>query len=196
MTFTLPDLTRVHTLEFFRVEAGGDLNGALGGPTIRINRLGDKTGVNVTLSAQGLICGGRTWIGKLHKAKFEAVRLKLPVPSDIGNPGTPLVNGAGQTGTSLVLDGLTVAYAIKAGMKFSVIVSSRRYLHVVTDDVTANGSGQATVTFAPMLRVSPADNATVEFAQPYIEGYVKQEAWSEDWTQITGELAFTLTEAR
>ena len=70
--------------------------------------------------------------------------------------GTVLVNGAGQTGASLAIDGLTVAP--KIGDTFSVAGIERVYT------VTANAtlvSGGATVAINPNLASSPADNAAV-----------------------------------
>ena len=70
--------------------------------------------------------------------------------------GTVLVNGAGQTGASLAMDGLTVAP--KIGDTFSVAGIEKVYT------VTANAtlvSGGATVAINPNLASSPADNAAV-----------------------------------
>jgi len=70
--------------------------------------------------------------------------------------GTVLVNGAGQTGASLAMDGLTVAPRI--GDTFSVAGIEKVYT------VTANAtlaSGGATVAINPNLASSPADNAAV-----------------------------------
>lgn len=71
--------------------------------------------------------------------------------------GTPLVNGGSQTGTSLTTDGWTngVTGIMKAGDYFTV----NGELKMMTADVNSNGSGQATLTFEPALRSSPADNA-------------------------------------
>jgi len=70
--------------------------------------------------------------------------------------GTVLVNGAGQTGATLAIDGLTVAPRI--GDTFSVAGIEKVYT------VTANAtlaSGGATVAISPNLNSSPADNAAV-----------------------------------
>jgi len=104
----------------------------------------------------------------------DTVAFDWPLPdAGVGSPGAPLVKGAGQTGTSLVIDGFNVGYAIKDGQFFSLIQGGRRYLHMATADATASGAGEATVSFLPMLRVSPSDNAVVEFAQPKIEGLIQ-----------------------
>lgn len=77
-------------------------------------------------------------------------------PRGIGT-GTPLVAGASQTGTSLNTDGWTISTTgiLKAGDYFSV----NSQLYMLVSDASSNGSGQATLTFEPPLRSSPADNA-------------------------------------
>jgi hypothetical protein len=84
------------------------------------------------------------------------------------NPGvtsgqsTCLVNGAGQTGTTLNVDGLPNGTLIaKAGEYFQVGSEYK----ILTADATSNGSGQVNgLQFKPALRASPADNAVVTFA--------------------------------
>ena len=75
--------------------------------------------------------------------------------------GTPLVNGATQTGRTLVCDGFTAGTALLRGDCFAFDNSLYREMHMLTADVTANGSGQATLTFTPAIRRSPADNAAI-----------------------------------
>lgn len=78
--------------------------------------------------------------------------------------GTPLVNGAGQTGTSLNVDGcsLSITNWIRAGDQFKV----GNELKICLADANSNGSGQVTVTFRPALRTSPADNAAITTSSP------------------------------
>jgi len=72
--------------------------------------------------------------------------------------GTPLVKGASQTGASLLTDGWPLSTAIlKAGDYFEVNSEYK----LVAADVTSDGSGNATITFEPPLRASPADNAPI-----------------------------------
>lgn len=71
---------------------------------------------------------------------------------------TPLVNGASQTGSSLVTDGWAHSVLVlKAGDYFAVNSEMKR----VTADVTSDSSGNATISFKPALRTSPADNAAL-----------------------------------
>ena len=78
--------------------------------------------------------------------------------------GTPRINGANQLGTSVGTDGWTPSVKVlKKGDYFTV----NNELKYCLQDVTSNASGQATVRFAPQLRVAPADNALLEVANPY-----------------------------
>jgi len=76
--------------------------------------------------------------------------------------GSAFVKGASQAGTSLAIDGLAAGATLLAGDFFEVSGE----LKVVVADVTANGSGEMTLTFEPPLRASPGDNATVTLTQP------------------------------
>lgn len=81
----------------------------------------------------------------------------------ISGATTGLVQGAGQTGTSLIVDGVAAGTTIlRAGEWFQV----RSEMKVATANCTSNGSGVVTLTFKPALRVSPADNDPVDFASP------------------------------
>lgn len=74
------------------------------------------------------------------------------------NYGPVLVNGAGQTGTSLVVDGLTDTP--QQGDTFTI--SGVNLVYTVASAVTVT-SGAATVTITPALASSPADNAAITF---------------------------------
>lgn len=82
--------------------------------------------------------------------------------------GTPLVNGAGQTGISLTIDGCTPSVTVmKKGDYFSMQdPPGRSRMYICTADVVSNGSGAATVTFSPPLRSSPPDNTALNLATP------------------------------
>lgn len=98
-----------------------------------------------------------------------ANKFRLPVPGYAG-PSTGyagaagLVNGANQTGKSLVTDGWTGSVPLfKAGDYFTV----NDELKVISADVSS-AAGAATLTFEPALRTSPADNLALIVAQPTV----------------------------
>lgn len=84
--------------------------------------------------------------------------------------GTPLVNGASQSGTSLVTDGWTASAAVrmKAGDCFTV--AGLDVLFRATADISSDGSGNATITIEPPIVAgsSPDNNAalTIKFPDP------------------------------
>lgn len=74
-----------------------------------------------------------------------------------------LVQGAGQSGTSLICDGVTPSVTVlRAGEYFQV----GNEFKVVTADCSSNGAGVFTVNFKPALRTSPADNAPLTLNTP------------------------------
>ena len=129
-----------------------------------------------------LMAEGDTVVMKVHQPGF-----------DTGAPGTPRVNGAGQSGSALVIDGLTNGYVIRKGQFLSVVTQGRRFLYRAKASVTASG-GVATVPLRTMLRFPPADNDVVEIAQPMIEGFVRDLGeWSVGVDRLVG-LQFTVRE--
>lgn len=129
-----------------------------------------------------LMAEGDTVVMKVHQPGF-----------DTGAPGTPRVNGAGQSGSALVIDGLTNGYVVRKGQFLSVITQGRRFLYRAKSNVTVSG-GAATVPLRTMLRFPPADNDVVEIAQPMIEGFVRDLGeWSVGVERLVG-LQFTVRE--
>ena len=79
-------------------------------------------------------------------------------PRGVGT-GTPLVNGASQTGTSLITDGWTPSQTniLRAGD----YVEFNNELKIITADVNSDGGGNATLTIEPPMRSSPSNNAVI-----------------------------------
>ncbi len=78
-------------------------------------------------------------------------------------PGTPLVNGTSQTGSTLNIDGApnSATGYLKAGDYIQLGSGSGSQLYKVLVDANSNGSGQVSLDIWPSLRSSPSDNATV-----------------------------------
>jgi hypothetical protein len=77
--------------------------------------------------------------------------------------GTPVVNGASQTGNNLNIDGLpaSVTGYLLAGDYIQLGSASSARLYKVLENVSTNASGEATLNLWPDLRSSPADGAIV-----------------------------------
>lgn len=96
--------------------------------------------------------------------------------------GTPLVNGASQTGSSLVVDGATPSQSswLRAGDYFQLGSAASSKLYKVTQDVVTDGGGSATLEIWPNLRSSPSDNdaLTVTGAKGLFRSSRKDVEWS------------------
>tara|TARA_R110000765_G_scaffold212706_1_gene317748 strand:+ start:42 stop:668 length:627 start_codon:yes stop_codon:yes gene_type:complete len=111
--------------------------------------------------------------------------------------GTVLVRGASQTGNAINLDGFTASRAnvFLAGDYIQI----NSYLYMVSANVTANGSGQATVYVEPELRtgIEPInDNTTVIYTNTttLMRLDTNFTNWSTDKVSVYG-ISFSCSEA-
>jgi hypothetical protein len=104
--------------------------------------------------------------------------------------GTPLVNGASQTGGSLVIDGAATSVTgwLKAGDYIQLGSGSSARLHKVLADASSDGSGNVTLDIWPHIRTAPADNATVTVssAKGLFRLSSNEQAWSVNEAAIYG----------
>ncbi|MFQ5535664.1 MAG: hypothetical protein ACE5EM_12680 [Sphingomonadales bacterium] len=94
---------------------------------------------------------------------------RLPDGSASSATSTPLVQGASQSGTSIVTDGWApnVTGLLLPGDYIQIgNVGTAIQLKIVTEQVDSDLLGQATINFEAALHKSPADNAPVIFANP------------------------------
>lgn len=110
--------------------------------------------------------------------------------------GTPLVKGAGQTGSSLLIDGCTAGVTgwAKAGDYFNV----NGKLHRATADANSNGSGEVTLTFEPPAYVAPSDNAAITKNPATVEMRLLDDGtgeWSSGLGTIYESKTFSAVEA-
>ena len=83
--------------------------------------------------------------------------------------GTPLVNGIGQTGQTLITDGWTPSQTniLKNDDYFQLGSGDTATLHsVVNGDVNSDVGGNTTFDFAPKIVTAPADNAAITILDP------------------------------
>lgn len=161
------------------LDYGSVLRPALGGAALRIDRAGSRFGAEISFPPMKPATA-RVFVSRLLDAKSEGLRIEFPlIGVSQGLPGSPVVDGAGQSGKSLDITGLTPAYAFKEGYWLSIEdASGQHYLHNCRSNVVADGSGDATISITPALRVPFADGATIHLAKPMIEGLVDGEEWS------------------
>ena len=77
--------------------------------------------------------------------------------------GTPVVQGAGQIGDTLNIDGATASQTgwAKAGDYIQLGSASSASLHKVLADANSDGGGNVTLDIWPNLNIAQADNSTV-----------------------------------
>ena len=110
----------------------------------------------------------------------------------------PFVNGASQTGASLVIDGASpdeVGYLLP-GDYIQLGSGSTATLHKVLEQVDTDSSGNATLTLWPHIRTAPADNATVKVGNTVGRWRLasNESSWSVNEAAIYG-ISFTAMEA-
>ena len=81
-----------------------------------------------------------------------------------GGGGTLRVNGGTQSGTSLVCDGATAS--VTNYLKAGDYIAFNNELHMVVADTNSDASGNVTISIAPPIRKTPADDTTVEYTVP------------------------------
>jgi hypothetical protein len=108
------------------------------------------------------------------------------------HPGTPLVNGANQTGYSLATDGWT-ANATNILLPGDWIQIGYR-LYKVLDAANANASGQATLNLWPQLRESPADNTALTLTNT--KGLFRLKGNARQWSLVEDKTCGIQFEAR
>lgn len=189
-SWPLPASTTMRQMVF-----GNDLTPTMGGPTMRIQHLGSRFSMEVAMPMMSYD-DARVWISKFLQAEGDTVLMNVPQPGlDIGNPGSPVVDGAGQLGMFLNVRGLTPGYVLRTGQFFSLVESGQRFLYCLLEDAIADAQGKARIYFWSMMRRQPQDGDVLEIAQPKIEGFAAKGGfeWSIDAAQHTG-LEFKIDE--
>lgn len=111
--------------------------------------------------------------------------------------GTPLVNGANQTGNTLNTDGWShnVGGILKAGDMFDIGSGSLRRMHKVLQTANSDSLGQSALTIWPPLRYSPADNTPINLVRTMTQFRLDADfMWSADEVSTYG-VSFTASEA-
>jgi hypothetical protein len=111
------------------------------------------------------------WVGMFMGLNYrEGTFLLVQEPSrPLGiATGAPVVNGAGQTGKTLLTRGWTASKTgiLKAADYFSLGTAGSTSLHQVVRDADSDGSGHATLEIWPRIRSAPADGAVLTVINP------------------------------
>ena len=97
-------------------------------------------------------------------------------PGGVGT-GTPLIDGAGQSGKIITTDGWSSSTTaiVKAGDRLSI----DNHLYFVTQTADSGTAGECTIDIFPRLRTTPADNASIVVTDP--SGYFQLAESTQSW---------------
>lgn len=99
------------------------------------------------------------------------------------------------TTTTIALGQLPASFAFKVGDLVGLVQSTNRQLHRVLEDVTANGSGVATITVEPTVNTTLfTASATLNLVKPVIKMVLDQESWSNDNDLQASPISFKATQ--
>ncbi len=162
MTITMPTTTAFESSSFY-LETNTQTFESPIAKTVKTQELSGQRWRATWTLPQMTKANAASWIAFFLKLKGMSETFTASDPdwqTNLGAwSGTPLVNGAGQTGNTLLIDGasLSVTGWGKAGDYFNV----NSKLYRLTADCNSNGSGEVTLEFEPPIYVAPADNAAI-----------------------------------
>ncbi len=164
--------SRIATLTIRPQLFSGDQEGSLGGPTLPVPRMGDRFAVDLTTTQLGQDAESRQFVAKLFQATTLDARIPLCAPNAgaiFGARGA-IVDGAGQSGSSVAVRGMRPWTELLAGNFFHIGHADTFFIYMIAGRIMADGAGKALVPIWPMLRFLTVDGETCEFEEPVIAG--------------------------
>ena len=146
----------------------------------------------------------REWVAKLvaMRGVFGTMLLgdfdgKTPRGTASSSAGTPLVNGASQSGNTLIIDGATASQTgyLKAGDYIQLGTGILSRLHMVVEDADTDSGGNATLSIEPALRTSPSNDlaVTVSNTKGVFRLVTNETEWDANSVSVYG-ITFAVTE--
>lgn len=171
MSVVIPRL-RVAGVTLRPVLFSGEQEGALGGESLPIPRMGDRWAAEISTTQLRHDDAGRDLVAALTQALTEDAIIDIDQPNrpTIASIGNGVVDGANVGGTSLPVRGIGAPGVFPRGIYLSIIHGGRRFVHMTTAAAAVSADGRATLPIWPMLRFLTVDGETVELADPKIEG--------------------------
>lgn len=192
---TLPTIPGAIAMTPRLITSRSESQPAFGTPDQRFSRMGSRYAFDVKLEPMTTE-EAMDWVGLETEA--ETCIWTIPqVEFDTKAPGNEAkVDGAGQTGTTLNIKGVTPGYLIRKGQWLNVTTSGVIYLYRAAAEAIADSSGDAAVALCTMLRKPHGDNDVVELAEPKVEGFVTvpEDAWAIAGEDRLIRLSFTIKE--
>lgn len=179
------------------LDFGAEQKPALGGATTRVERIGSRFAIDVTMPPLASGTDGRLWAARLMRGKMSGqVSFLWPQPSlpVVGNAAGTVFAAAAAGATSVVCGGASATQGFVEGQFVSFTHGGRRYLHAIAADAVAV-AGQVTLSIVPRLRVPLAVADVVTFLNPVIEGRLvgEETGWTVEVAHLHG-LTFTVEE--
>lgn len=195
-SITLPNAPGPKGFRFNVLDFGGEITPSLGGAVQRINRLGNRYQLEVTLPSMRSRDDAMIWTTRVERAKQNGALYTVPLDGfDPGEPGSPIVSSAVGGGMSVAVSGLTPGYSFVEGQWLSIVHGGRRYLHRAALPMTATGAGTGTLTLASMLRTPLSVSDVIEVEVPKIEGMITTPVGWEAMLEPYTNLSFTISES-
>jgi hypothetical protein len=168
-----------------------------GAASLRVERPGGRHRITLSWPREVMRPGTtQRFTSRLKRGKRQGVQIDLLLPVPQAGAGAPVVDGAGQSGSTLAVRNITPGYVIREDFWITVVeADGTAYLHSVFETVRASTAGEATIEIEPPLRAPFADGNRVEIARPFIQGELLGETFSyafEDQRQTP--LAITIEE--
>ncbi|WP_313337480.1 hypothetical protein [Sphingobium yanoikuyae] len=185
------------TVEPAFIDIGTTVRGGTNATGMRIDRPGGHYRAVVTISL-GTAAQRAALVSALIRGKQEGLRMPFPLQGvNQSGSGSPVMDGADQTGRLINLRGLTPGYQVGNYWLSIVDASGQHYLHNVFGGGTVDGAGKVTVELGEHLRVPFADGAAVHLNEPMIEGDVGGDelAWRLSRADRLDGISFTIEEA-
>ncbi|MFI8667157.1 hypothetical protein ACIGGE_12035 [Qipengyuania sp. NPDC077410] len=147
-----------------------NLKPVLGGAMQRVDRPGSRFRIAVSFPPM-VAETARIFVSRLLRAKSEGLQIPFPLPVPQGSPGTPIVDGAIPSGTTLPVRGGQANYRWREGYWLSIEDGSgQHYLHNIAAVGALDANGDGDIPIWPMLRAPFNDGAKVHLARPMIQG--------------------------
>lgn len=188
--------------EPYFLDAGGwQLPSIGGGNAVRIDRLGDRHGISVSMPPMRLRDDNRgihamEWISRLKRGCSEGVRIRFPQPG-VTRPANATVRTATNAQATLIPVQGVPGTIYREGIFFSLVnaTTGQRYLHSVNTQAVLDGAGQGTISVHPRTRIAAAVGWQLLFDYPTIEGRLmgEQQKWTLELARTVG-LQFDIEE--
>lgn len=177
------------------IDAGFTMRGH-GGDALRVDRAGSRWAFEMTLPKMSPDQADAV-IAVLLRAKSEGLEMEVPLLGrKQGIPGAPVVDGAGQTGTTIALRGLNPGYACKTGYWLTLVdADGQKYLHKCVIGAVADVAGDLSIQIEPPIWGVFADGDEVLLAKPVVQGsYESDLTYGMEPGELVDGLTFQIEE--